>query len=136
MNKIIWSDKFSVGIEELDDQHQRIIELINKLLDFNEELPCEVVTTNTLREMIRYARTHLIFEEKLLEKNNYPDYENHCSLHKQYLQDIAELSTNVTDNCNYETLKELLKYLVHWWENHILNEDMKFKEHLKEKGLN
>ena len=135
MEKIIWSDKFSVGIRELDEQHYKIINLINKLLDFDEKLPCEVVTTNTLREMIRYARTHLIYEEKLLKQNNFPDYEQHCSLHAKYLKDIAGLSESVSENCNIETLKELLNYLVHWWKNHILYEDMKFKVYLKEKGL-
>lgn len=69
-NQIIWSDHFSVGYKELDDQHFKIISLINKLHESGFSLSPEEVDSGVLKEMVRYAKLHLSFEEILLKNVN------------------------------------------------------------------
>ena len=73
MEKITWSDKFSVGVLELDEQHKKIIELINEL-DVNMNLsPRSEKLHNILGRIIIYAQKHLDFEESLLRDGNPPE---------------------------------------------------------------
>ena len=131
MDNLKWDEGFSVGNKVLDDQHYKIFSLINKLNNANLCLPPEEIESHVLKNMIEYAKEHLLFEEKLLKRIQYPDYEFHVSLHKDYLLRVADLSMKLMENCDKKTQQEFLDYLHHWWKHHILIEDMKYKKFIK-----
>lgn len=134
MNMITWSDDFSVGVSELDSQHQKIIALINELNANSEISSRSEKLHNILGRIIIYAQNHLDYEENLLRENGYPDFENHLRKHQDYKQKVSDFAVDILEYREDLPVK-LLDYLNEWWTNHILKEDMQYKAFLAKKGI-
>ena len=130
MEKIIWDDKFSVGIEWIDKQHRQIINMINTLLDnYNSLDSSSDQLHDLLNAMTGYFRNHFDNEEKFLKEIAFPELEKHNKLHFDYIDKTVDLNFDVMakkDNIS----NEMMKFLIYWWKNHILIEDMKYKEYI------
>jgi len=73
IKNIVWNAEFSVGVKEMDDQHQRIIRTFNKLVDNVQAHVGSEVISEVLSEMVGYASDHFKREEQLLEDHKHPD---------------------------------------------------------------
>lgn len=135
METIQWSEKFSVGVEELDQQHQQLIKMLNRLISTPETMDTHSETiSEILQAMTRYAQEHFKTEEKLLRAYDYPDLEKHKLEHIAYRKKTLDFSTATI--VGVESVPEiLLAYLADWWVHHILDEDMKYKSFFAEKGV-
>ena len=134
MNNITWSEEYSVGVEELDRQHKKIIEVINELNQNTDLNSRSEKLHNLLGRIIIYAQKHLDYEEKLLKENNYPDLENHLQKHDNYKLQVSDFAVEILEY--REGLStQLIEYLNEWWINHILKEDMQYKPFFEEKGI-
>ena len=135
MEPVKWSKEFSVGVEELDQQHQQLIKMLNRLLS-----PREIVDTHSetiseiLLAMTRYAQKHFKTEENLMEAYVYPGLEEQKQEHRAYRIKTVDFST-ATMLGIYTVPEILLTYLFDWWTHHILDEDMKYKPFFTEKGV-
>ncbi|MEJ1297986.1 MAG: bacteriohemerythrin [Candidatus Sedimenticola sp. (ex Thyasira tokunagai)] len=134
MKKIFWEDEFSVGVEELDRQHQKIIEVINSLIDKPRILLRFKNVSSALMELTNYVSEHFLLEERLLQENGYPDLLEHSKKHTAYSKQISHLCKKSLDGKS-EVPHELLDFLTDWWINHILHEDMQYKAFFEEKGV-
>lgn len=132
MKLIEWSDKFSVGVESMDQQHMRIIAMINELIENPQHLEDQTLVSKQLETMISYALEHFELEEKLLKENDYPDFDSHHAKHLEYGKKLGTLcaASFVKDNVMAD---ELLSFLGEWWIHHILEEDMRYAKFLQEK---
>jgi hemerythrin len=131
MDKIRWKDDYSVGHKELDNQHKKLIAIINRLLENPEALISSQTIADVLSELTHYVDKHFEYEERLLADIGYPCYEVHRDQHLQYHEQIAEILMKAA----FEKLRgisELLHLLQHWWIDHILLEDMKYKPFLEQ----
>jgi len=137
MEKIIWNNSYSVGNEKIDSQHKQIIKMINTLLDDYNHLDASSEKLHDLLDsMTNYFRNHFKEEEKFLEEIGYPETEGHQMLHMHYIDKTVDLNFEIMlkkDNVS----NEMMQFLLHWWTNHILIEDMKYKDFLSKakKGL-
>jgi len=129
---ISWSEKYSVGNALLDSQHKNIIDLINRLFscprsagESGNSLCRELMT-----ELNSYINEHLRDEEKYLKENAYPYLSEHQLLHENFTQRISELSM-LADSLPEQFLSELGEFLSHWWNQHILTEDRKYREYFE-----
>ena len=134
MKQIEWTDDFSVGVASLDEQHKKIINFINKLIDQPEIDVHSETVHDILAEMLMYSKEHLYDEEMLLRKNGYPHFDSHVHYHMSYLEKFVDLSMSATES-NETVPADLLAFLRDWWINHILNEDMKYKSFFAQKGI-
>ena len=125
---IKWNEsKFTVGDADLDQQHKRIVELINQLsFDAINQFDAEVVTV-ILEDLLRYSEEHLKFEESLLQKAGYSDFQARQELHWEYLERVSGLSFSKKEVAEKD-VEKIVEFLSHWWEHHILVEDKKFIE--------
>ena len=127
---IKWNDSYSVGNTEMDEQHKKLLEIINKLFKSFKEGNAQEILQNILEEMINYANFHLNAEEKLLFKYNYPEKEHHETLHQSFRDKTEELKL-ILNKESKDAHYQLIEYLKDWWTNHILIEDMKYSGFLK-----
>lgn len=74
---IQWSDDFSVGIRSIDDQHKRLVKLVNRMLQNPAAETGSETVSDVLSQMTRYAKTHFKFEEDLMLKNAFPHIDAH-----------------------------------------------------------
>ncbi len=134
MDKLIWTEDFSVGVSVLDFQHRRIIDMINPLIRSEDSPVAPEVLAETLTAMIQYAKQHFSEEERLMREHGCPDLDVQKSQHKQFL-------LKAVDFCTAESLRvvgvpEMLQtYLKEWWNQHILEEDMKYKPFFQQRGV-
>jgi hemerythrin len=135
MKPVQWSEKFSVGVEELDQQHQQLIKMLNRLISTRETTDTNSETiSDMLQAMTRYAHKHFKTEESLMMAYDYPGLEEQKQEHRAYRIKTVDFSTATM--LGIDTVPEiLLVYLFEWWTHHILDEDMKYKQFFAGKGV-
>lgn len=126
--KIEWSDQMSVGIPEIDADHQRFIALVNAFnLAVIERSALDVIK-HALQLILDDAVEHFAHEEQLFKDWKYPDADEHANIHAQLtatLQGIvARLGSHSTEPEWIEAGLEIKEALI----NHILTEDMKYAD--------
>ena len=134
MEKIVWNQSFSVGVARLDEQHKKIINMINLLrskpeVDVRSEMVSELLTRLT-----KYASDHFATEEQLLVEYGYPEVAVHKEAHRAYRMKVVALCQDTMD-LNASVPEELLRFLGDWWVNHILGADMRYSSFLMERGV-
>jgi len=132
---IEWSEKISVGIQEIDEQHKQLVELINRLFDAMTTGKEKVqVAKEILNELTQYTIVHFSVEESLFRIFDYPDYEQHCEKHNSLREKVAEINAKVQQGERMIT-PELLTFLKKWITNHIMVEDKAYSPFFLERGL-
>ena len=134
MDTIKWTEELSVGVAQFDEQHKRLINLINRLIRKQNSDELEETVSEVLNELIQYTMEHFESEEILMEKYNYPELEAHKSQHHDLLEKVVGFcearginDTGVPD--------KLLAFLREWLSRHILEEDMAYKDFFVGQGI-
>lgn len=120
---INWSDELSVGIEEIDEQHKILVNLVNQMHDAIDKDHASETVPLILNELIEYTRIHFVVEESLMRILNYPGYSVHHDQHQGLIKNIIELQKKTTTG-KTSTNFELMQFLKTWLTRHIMEEDM------------
>jgi hemerythrin len=129
-----WSDKYSVQVKSVDDQHRHLIGILNRLHDAMTKGKGASVTGPLLHELVEYTQTHFATEERIMEGTRYPGLAAHRTRHR-------ELTTQVEDFVARSRRGEvalnisLLNFLRDWLNNHIMKEDKGYSPWLNEHGV-
>lgn len=134
MPKIQWSESFSVGVSVLDEHHQHLAKLINQLSEETVASADQESLVDVISGLVAYAKYHFEHEEALMEKHGFPRFHKHCMEHNQFYEVIAE--TSYGTSLGIIDVEHLVDYLVRWWKNHILHEDMQYKPFFQARGVN
>ncbi len=135
MDKIIWNDSFSVGVTYLDQQHRKIIGMVNQLIECRRDDVRSETVSEILSQMMEYAREHFRNEEKILAEHEYPELDSHRIEHKTFLRDATKFCLDTMDGIS-TIPHDILEYLYNWWLEHILQSDMQYKDFLLQRGCN
>jgi len=118
-----WSDNLSVGIEQIDEQHKTLIDLINRLYFEIVSNDADVdVVEDVLNELVHYTNVHFGFEERLLFDFGYRDIGTHGKYHDQLRHQLAKLQCKVFES-KVSVNTELLAFVKKWLQHHIAIED-------------
>ncbi|MDD2928983.1 MAG: bacteriohemerythrin [Sideroxydans sp.] len=120
-----WSNDLDTGIEVIDKQHRRIVDLINELNSANESGDTAVIN-HVLGELVDYTLSHFSFEEELQEKANYPFSKAHKRVHEIFTKRVGEFQQRAAGGEN--VAPELLSMLKIWLVNHIKGDDADYVE--------
>ena len=125
MTTFQWSSSFVTNLSTVDEQHHRLVDLINTLGDHLQRDEIDESGLHALfRELIDYADYHFSEEESMMRANGLDarHIERHADSHRRFLHDIELLkggdSAQATDIAS-----RTLDYLVHWLSYHILGQD-------------
>ena len=85
MAYVIWCEMFSVNVPYIDNQHRKLLEIINDFHAALKEKKAENIVFQTLNSLISYAEKHFQDEEKLMEEAKYPpdDFKEHKKIHEK-----------------------------------------------------
>ena len=86
MALFIWTEKFTSGLQEIDQQHKKIVDLINALNDIKNEEEQNINLYEIIIELISYTKTHLSYEENLLKQHECPELASHKLEHDQLVK--------------------------------------------------
>ena len=129
-----WSEKYSVGVGEIDDQHKKLIALIERLNAAMRQGQGKQALGGILSELVKYVGTHFAAEERLMKTHGYPEYEPHKEKHDKITKKVLDIQDAFETNGTNVTL-DVMKYLENWVDKHILGTDMKYSSFFVEKGL-
>ena len=129
-----WKDEYSVGIKVLDDDHKKLISLLNQFKTAYDYHTSEEFEQQALKSLIDYTKFHFKREEELLELHNYPDYEDHKQQHQVMIGEVERFVEKYNQQ-GHEALDEVSSFLSNWLINHINGTDKQYGGFLNDKGV-
>lgn len=116
-----WSPNLSVGAEELDSDHQELIELLNRLDGEVESSAGHDAIGRTLDELIARTETHFRREEEIMAQEDYPEAEHHGKIHQALAEEIQQFRSEFAGGM--EIGPEITEFIKRWLISHIMESD-------------
>lgn len=115
-----------IGIEEIDNEHRHLFELINQASALLQEPSAAAVTVRELvADLKNYAVTHFAHEEAYMEQIGDPELPRQKREHAAFTEKINGMNQEFEDEASgREALSNLLEYLARWLYRHILGSDI------------
>jgi len=126
MDLISWKESYSVNNAVIDQQHKRLISYINQLHTAMKEAKGKEILQKILDDLVFYTKEHFSTEEKLMEKNNYPQTTFHKMEHAKLTKEVVDLQKKYSAGKTSLTL-DVMMFLKNWLNKHILESDQKYK---------
>lgn len=118
--QFVWDDKYSVGNPKIDQQHKKIFELGNELLEVSKAQDIKPI----IMRLYKYTREHFSHEEEMMKSIGFPLLIEHTVLHEDLISKLGDISSRSFDTD--EAVFEFKKFVYDWLTKHIMNEDMKY----------
>jgi len=129
-----WKDEYSVGIASIDQQHRKLINLINLLQTATIYSTGGGFEREALDELVNYTVTHFSYEEELMQKHDYPDFEGHKKQHEKMIETVTRILKQYEDNPD-SALRDASQFLKDWLIKHINGTDKQYSDYLISKGV-
>lgn len=130
----VWKDEYSVGVESLDDDHRKLLNLINNFQTAVHYKTGEVFEKEAFNEVISYTKYHFEREEKMMQEAGYADLEAHKDVHRAMVAKIDEFLLDY-EKRGHEALEDVSLFLKDWLVKHINGTDQDYSSLMIEKGL-
>ena len=127
INAIPWKNKYSVSVTSIDDQHKQLVNLINELNNAMLYEKGRDKISQIIKGLVDYTVFHFDYEEGLLKKNGYNDFDNHKKIHTKFIDAIKDFQNDFEYN-EKELSKEVMDFLKRWLIEHIMGTDQKYSE--------
>ncbi len=126
-NLIAWKEAFSLGIPEVDQEHQALIALINELY---REMRKGGDVGGFLGELYARIAAHFALEEKIMQALGYDRYREHKEDHERLLDELRDMMDRYEDKA-YLDDRVLAESLDAWFTEHFRTEDARFHSFLE-----
>lgn len=122
-----WNENFETGIEEIDNQHKVLVDLLNKLANALTHVHTYKIE-KIFDELAKYAEYHFYCEELIWQRYLAdPILENkHKETHDSFLPKILEIKEKNKDLDFHRNVEEILVFLINWLAFHIIDEDKRY----------
>jgi hemerythrin len=127
-----WGPRFQLGIPQVDAQHKRLVDLVNKLHDAMMAGKGDQVVDSIVQELIAYTLSHFRDEEALMRQHAYPLAARHHEEHEALTADVKRRLAALATSRSRVTV-ELPAFLRDWLTRHILGSDKAFATYLQER---
>jgi hemerythrin-like metal-binding protein len=115
-------DKYKLGIDVIDEQHQKLFDLIDKMCVEDEEDCSPKLMLEIISELKDYSLYHFKTEEEYFNKLNFKESKYHVNLHEIFIETIDFYYNNPK---KLNRIK-IYSFLQSWIRHHILIEDKKY----------
>lgn len=134
MKSFEWDMCYETGLEDVDEQHQYLVEVINR---YGELIAQNNISLQDIRlalfELSRYAEFHFKEEENLMRSAGVYEkhLEAHIKVHRAFMADIISMQSFISED-NKKSSEHLLNFLIHWLAYHILGIDQNMSRQVKQ----
>jgi hemerythrin len=117
-HSIFWTEQLSVGIEKIDEQHKKLIEIYDSVSNIKSAL---AVLTN-------YAKYHFLEEQEILNKKvfTFSYKEFHEEEHALFIRKVDKFLKGIETNETH--LEDICKFLKDWISIHVTKVDSKLQD--------
>jgi hemerythrin len=124
MGYFSWTDELSVGSTFIDNDHRKLIGLVNQLHEAMSQGQGKEILKNVLVELIKYTKEHFRREEEHMQKIQYAERTAHKVEHDKLLNEVLDLQKKFNDGSVMLTI-QVSKFLREWLVTHIMKSDQK-----------
>ena len=129
-----WNDELATGIPKIDEQHKKLISLVNELHDALSKGKSRDVLGKLLEELADYTNYHFKTEERAFATYRYENGDAHKRSHDDLIRQLRELIEKQAKG-SLAVGVETLTFLIGWVKNHIMKEDRLYIPCLKDKAI-
>ncbi len=127
-----WEEHYTMGLEQIDNDHKRLFKIAGKIIDTVEESGIENDKTRlfVVREGVKYLKNyfadHAVREEVYMRQIGYPDYLTHKRLHDEFQTvQLAKFEEAIDrGTCTKEEVLYFVGTGIGWLLEHIATADM------------
>ncbi|MBK9352258.1 MAG: hemerythrin family protein [Sulfuritalea sp.] len=124
MKDITWSKILAVGVEEIDDDHRKLVGIFNELNRAVREGESADYRAATLTELINCTVWHFSHEDRLMLKHHYPEIARHREAHRELIEAAQELQAKLAQ-ADTAVANTEIEFLERWLTEHILTADQR-----------
>jgi len=123
-NVFFWNENFETGIPLIDEQHKKLVDLLNQLgshLIANDEIEL----TRVFDELAAYADYHFKTEESIWRPYFKDDvwFTEHQQTHSSFLPEVSKIKEKDGAPFGGRVVEDVIKFLIRWLIYHILDSD-------------
>jgi len=134
MEAMKWTEQLSVKVELFDNEHKKLIELINKLHNAMYNGEGHSALKAILTELTDYTVYHFKHEEEALQKCNFPGLAGHKKQHEEFVNKVTETKKKY-DEGNLMLSIPTIDFLTSWIKNHIMKSDFAYSDLMHKAGI-
>jgi hemerythrin len=128
---LVWGSILSVGVDEIDEDHRKLVNIFNILNHAVTEGESPDYLAAVLEELINCTVWHFSHEDRLMLKYDYEGLEEHRAVHQELIKSAKELQQKVLQ-ADKPMVDEDIVYLERWLTEHILTEDLRLGSYLSQ----
>lgn len=127
MALIKWKNEYSIGVTKLDNQHKKIIKIVNQALGLQFSKQNEKEIEEILDNLQNYIKEHFKTEEEYMLKHQYSGYEEQRNEHNKFIDRLFMAQTEYCKN-GHVTSINIFNFIWDWFSQHILILDKKLSK--------
>lgn len=122
MDFIVWDEKYVTGVELVDQDHQVLVSLINKLHEAMLKGTARNDVESIISEMAEYTKFHFAREEELMATAGYAELATHKRLHDHFVMKTTQFLDDFRAG-RIGLSVSIFTFLRDWLTAHILDID-------------
>lgn len=126
MEKIVWDDKFKIGVEAVDKAHAKLFRIINKLFEISQDASGnQAAYGEGIKYLEAYTMTHFSEEEAYMRSIRYSGYAEHKRLHDNFRNKTLVSLKRDLELSSYSSsaIQRFVGIMGNWLTEHIMLED-------------
>ncbi len=130
-HRIVWNDSFAIGIPTIDEQHELLFALANRLVDQPAAMAHDEHVVDILTDLGKSLILHFQYEEALMrELDGMPadELERHVQAHDQIIHQYANLNLAVMQRLL--TAEDVFHQVTDWVSDHLHSSDVNIRNYL------
>ena len=131
-DQVEWSNSYSMGIKEIDDQHKGLLDFVNDLYNHatgNDEEEHAYFKT-VIQQAVQYVKTHFATEEKYMVATKFPGYAEHKKSHDEFVLTVVKTVKDY-ENGKRLALVLLAHFLKDWILSHVAVNDIQYARYFR-----
>ena len=129
-----WNSGLSVNINLIDEQHKKLVGMVNELHKAMKLKKSSTVIGSILDRLAEYTVSHFGTEEKLFAQHGYSEEKAHVEIHRKLVAQVVDIQKKFKAGESMVSM-ELMTFLKDWLVNHIQGTDKKYSSFLRGKGV-
>jgi hemerythrin len=135
MALMTWTDKLSVGVAVLDDDHKKLVAMVNELYEAMQAGHGKEKLGRVLGDLVQYTKVHFAREETFFSRTGYAEAAAHKQQHAALTRQVVEVQEKYAAGQAATLSLEVMHFLRDWLVKHIQGSDQAYREHLNAKGI-
>jgi hemerythrin len=131
--RLVWNPQYTVHVEELDAQHQKLFNITNHVFDMYEKGSGDLLPS--LKDLVEYLCKHIKTENTVMIRCGYPDYAAQNTQHEIFIDKMQSFLKSYKED-EKDLVLSILHYLHNWIFSHTVNMDLKYGQYLISRPAN